>query len=40
MTSIEATAPAAARSVPRSGWMVVAAKEFADHVLSVRFFVR
>jgi len=39
MTSIEATAPAPARSVPRSGWLVVAAKEFADHVLSVRFFV-
>ena len=39
MTSIEATVPAPARSVPRSGWMVVAAKEFADHVLSVRFFV-
>jgi ABC-2 type transport system permease protein len=27
------------RTVPRNGWLVVAAKEFADHVLSVRFFV-
>jgi ABC-2 type transport system permease protein len=25
--------------VPARGWLVVAAKEFADHVLSVRFFV-
>jgi ABC-2 type transport system permease protein len=45
MTAVEATAPAEAaaavpeRSVPRSGWLVVASKEFADHVLSVRFFV-
>jgi ABC-2 type transport system permease protein len=30
---------APARSVPRNGWLVVAAKEFADHVMSVRFFV-
>jgi len=37
MTTVDATAPA--RSVPRNGWLVVAAKEFADHVLSVRFFV-
>ena len=28
-----------AQSVPRAGWLVVAAKEFADHLLSVRFFV-
>lgn len=27
------------RSVPRAGWMVVAAKEFSDHLLSARFFV-
>ncbi len=27
------------RSVPRSGWMVVAAKEFGDHLLSARFVV-
>lgn len=27
------------RSVPRAGWMVVAAKEFGDHLLSVRFVV-
>ena len=27
------------RSVPRAGWMVVARKEFADHILSARFFV-
>lgn len=39
MTSVVATVAAPARSVPRSGWMVVAAKEFADHILSVRFFV-
>jgi ABC-2 type transport system permease protein len=31
--------PTATRSVPRNGWMVVAGKEFADHVLSLRFFV-
>jgi len=44
MTTAEAVVPAEAeaapaRSVPRAGWMVVASKEFADHVLSVRFFV-
>jgi ABC-2 type transport system permease protein len=39
MTAVEAVAPATARSVPRTGWLVVASKEFADHVLSVRFFV-
>jgi ABC-2 type transport system permease protein len=27
------------RSVPRAGWMVVARKEFADHLLSARFTV-
>jgi ABC-2 type transport system permease protein len=27
------------RSVPRAGWMVVAAKEFTDHLLSARFVV-
>ncbi|MGH2476433.1 MAG: ABC transporter permease [Candidatus Limnocylindrales bacterium] len=27
------------RSVPRAGWMVVAAKEFGDHLLSARFLV-
>jgi ABC-2 type transport system permease protein len=27
------------RSVPRAGWMVVARKEFADHLLSARFIV-
>ena len=27
------------RSVPRAGWMVVARKEFADQLLSARFFV-
>lgn len=41
MTAAEA--PVAAqlpeRRVPRNGWMVVAAKEFADHVVSTRFFV-
>ena len=41
MTAVEApvSVPATARSVPHSGWLVVAGKEFADHVLSVRFFV-
>jgi len=43
MTSAEATAPAKAaepaRTVPSNGWLVVAGKEFADHVMSVRFFV-
>jgi ABC-2 type transport system permease protein len=37
--AIDAAATAPARSVPRNGWLVVAAKEFADHILSVRFFV-
>jgi ABC-2 type transport system permease protein len=37
--AVNATATVPARSVPRNGWLVVAAKEFADHVLSVRFFV-
>jgi ABC-2 type transport system permease protein len=32
-------APARTRSVPRAGWAVVANKEFADHLLSIRFFV-
>lgn len=35
----EMNAPVLERRVPRNGWLVVAAKEFADHVLSVRFFV-
>ena len=39
MTAAEVAAAAPARSVPRSGWLVVAGKEFADHILSVRFFV-
>ncbi len=39
MTTVEAVAPVPARSVPQNGWLVVAAKEFADHVISVRFFV-
>ncbi len=33
------TAAEAPVSIPRNGWLVVAGKEFADHVLSVRFFV-
>ena len=41
MTAAEA--PVAAqppvRRVPRNGWLVVAGKEFADHMVSVRFFV-
>jgi ABC-2 type transport system permease protein len=32
-------APTRTRSVPRAGWAVVANKEFADHLLSIRFFV-
>lgn len=38
---LPASAPTAARarSVPRSGWMVVGGKEFGDHLLSVRFVV-
>ena len=43
MTAVEATTAAQAaepaRTVPSNGWLVVAAKEFADHVMSVRFFV-
>jgi ABC-2 type transport system permease protein len=42
MRAIETPLPVAAsaeRQVPRHGWLVVARKEFADHVLSVRFFV-
>ena len=41
MTAPAAPVPAAVRqrSVPRAGWMVVARKEFADHILSARFFV-
>ncbi len=45
MTAVEAPVAVAdaesapTRSVPRNGWLVVAGKEFADHVLSVRFFV-
>ena len=37
----EAQTPAVRRqrSVPRAGWMVVARKEFADHLLSARFTV-
>ena len=27
------------RSVPRAGWMVVAGKEFADHLWSARFVI-
>jgi ABC-2 type transport system permease protein len=37
--AVETPAATPARSVPRNGWLVVAGKEFADHVLSVRFFV-
>ena len=34
-----ATTATRVRSVPRAGWMVVARKEFADHLLSARFTV-
>ncbi len=33
------TTPSRARSIPRAGWMVVARKEFGDHLLSSRFVV-
>jgi ABC-2 type transport system permease protein len=36
MTAVPSTRT---RSVPGSGWTVVAAKEFGDHLLSARFFV-
>jgi ABC-2 type transport system permease protein len=44
MSVVEATAEPAqpaesVQSVPSNGWLVVAGKEFADHLLSVRFFV-
>lgn len=34
-----AAPPAGRRSVPRAGWLVVARKEFGDHLLSARFSV-
>src|SRR5262245_56670192 len=36
---VDAAPVRTARSVPRAGWMVIARKEFADHILSARFFV-
>jgi ABC-2 type transport system permease protein len=41
VTATEAPLPVqvAERHVPRNGWLVVAGKEFADHVMSLRFFV-
>ncbi len=36
---MSATVVSPERSVPRAGWMVVAAKEFSDHLLSARFLV-
>ena len=44
MTTTTAEQPAATttereRSIPRAGWMVIAAKEFGDHLLSARFIV-
>lgn len=38
MSAVVAPSPRE-RSVPRAGWMVVAAKEFGDHLLSARFTV-
>ena len=35
----KATASRRERSVPYAGWMVIARKEFADHLLSARFYV-
>jgi ABC-2 type transport system permease protein len=35
----EATTPSRARSIPRAGWLVIASKEFGDHILSSRFLV-
>jgi hypothetical protein len=37
--SAEPQASPRPRSVPRAGWAVVANKEFADHLLSIRFIV-
>jgi ABC-2 type transport system permease protein len=37
--AVEDARPSRERSVPRAGWMVVARKEFADHLLSARFIV-
>lgn len=47
MSAVQASSPAASaaprhtghRSAPRRGWTIVAAKEFSDHIQSVRFFV-
>ena len=35
----DAEARSRSRSIPRAGWMVIAAKEFGDHILSSRFLV-
>jgi ABC-2 type transport system permease protein len=35
----DTTTPSRARSIPRAGWMVIASKEFGDHILSSRFLV-
>jgi hypothetical protein len=35
----DATTPSRARSIPRAGWLVIASKEFGDHILSSRFLV-
>ncbi len=41
-TAVERSAAAPedrSRSIPRAGWMVIAAKDFGDHLLSSRFYV-
>ena len=35
----EDATPSRARSIPRAGWLVIASKEFGDHILSSRFLV-
>ncbi len=37
--AVRGSAPRPEQRVPHSGWRVIAAKEFGDHLLSVRFFV-
>jgi hypothetical protein len=38
-TRPESTANENRRAIPRAGWMVIAGKEFGDHLLSSRFYV-
>ena len=38
-TRPEPTTSERRRAIPRAGWMVIASKEFGDHLLSSRFYV-